>query len=97
MITTTERIAKSIYFDHPVLRDFEVAGRMGIPYSWEELTEEQRGEFREEATDIVTDLKGTGWVVSGETVIPAVGDYPEIHLPGGMKGTLVFIPDEEEK
>ena len=40
-------------------------------------------------------LKEKGTHLNGDTVIPAHGDYPEIHCPGGTVGWLVLIPDEE--
>ena len=46
------------------------------------------------ADAMVEGQKKEGWRVNGDSVIPASGGYPEIHVPGGMKGYLVFIPEE---
>ena len=39
-------------------------------------------------------LKREGSHLNGDTIIPAVGEYPEIHCPGGNKGWLIIIPEE---
>ena len=41
-------------------------------------------------------LKAEGWRLKGESVVPAQGEFPEIHIPEKLKGYLVFIPDEEK-
>ena len=46
--------------------------------------------------ELLEGLRKDGWKLTGDTVIPARGEYPEIHVPSGMKGHLVFIPEEEE-
>ncbi len=50
--------------------------------------------YNEGADAMVEGQKKEGWRVNGDSVIPASGGFPEIHVPGGMKGYLVFIPDE---
>lgn len=40
-------------------------------------------------------LKAKGSYLNGDTIIPAQGDFPEIHCPGGMIGHVIFIPEVE--
>ena len=41
-------------------------------------------------------LKKEGWKLEGESVIPARGSCPEIHIQEELRGWLVFIPGEKE-
>lgn len=51
--------------------------------------------FEAGADAIIEVLKKEGWRLDGQTKIPACAPYPEIILPGGMKGWLVFIEEEQ--
>jgi len=54
----------------------------------ESIKREGRGEMLEA-------LKKEGWRLKGESVIPARGKFPEIHIPEKLKGWLVFIEETE--
>ncbi len=72
-----EGIAEQIYFNHPQTRDYEVAGRVGIPYSWDELNEVGKDRYREEAGNMMIFLH------SQDVAIKADRELPEtIFLPG---------------
>lgn len=73
----------------------EIRAKAFIPEN-EWIIEDTGVAFEEGADAMLEGLKAGGWKVTGESVIPAFGDYPEIHLPeSGWKGYLVFIPDEK--
>ena len=52
--------------------------------------------FEAGADAMLRALKAEGWRLKGESVVPAQGEFPEIHIPEKLKGYLVFIPDEEK-
>ena len=55
------------------------------------------GEIYEAGADAMLEgQKKEGWRINGDSIIPASGGFPEIHIPTGMRGWLVFIPNEEE-
>ncbi len=49
-------IAETIYFNDPDVRDYGVTGRMGIPFSWNELPEERKAELIKQADQMVDRL-----------------------------------------
>ena len=53
------------------------------------------GESYEAGADAMLEgLKKEGIYLNGDTIIPAQGNFPEIHCPGGTIGYLVVIPEE---
>lgn len=52
--------------------------------------------FEAGADAMLEALKHTGARLTGDTVMPAFGEYPEIHVPDRTKGWVVLIPDDEE-
>ena len=81
---------------------------MWRPKDWEETLREILDSFNvtymnsdeckliEAGADAMLELlKRDAAILTGDSVIPASGNYPEIHVPTGMKGWLAYIPDEE--
>ena len=63
----------------------------------EDVMRQDRRDIYEAGADAMLGmLKKDATYMNGDTIIPAQGEYPEIHCPGGMVGWLVFIPNKED-